>query len=170
MTRRQDNMNRQELSIKTIKEDIAKALLEDVRIINAFQNSRIEKTKNYIGGNIFGYLDDNNEMHTRTDSYIYFDVTEGRKPDDYYSDECYDVSIQIKVHKDLLGNEIVNILDNISFYVEDIIKELYPYHSDYSNKTEGITSMFAKRNIHFVLTQASADMYVMDINSMNENK
>lgn len=163
-------MNRQELSIKSIKEDITKALLEDVRIIKAFSNPRIDKTKDYIGGNIFGYLDDNNEMHTRTDSYIYFDVTEGRTIDDYHSDECYDVSIQIKVHKDLLGNEIVNRLDNMSFYVEDIIKELYPYHLDYSNKTEGIKSKFAKRNIHFVLSQKNADIYVMDINKMNDNE
>ena len=146
-------MDRKELSIKSIKEDITKALLEDVRIIKAFSNPRIEKTKDYIGGNIFGYLDDNNETI-----------------DDYHSDECYDVSIQIKVHKDLLGNEIVNRLDNMSFYVEDIIKELYPYHSDYSNKTEGIKARFAKRNIHFVLSQKSADIYVMDINRMNDNK
>lgn len=164
-------MDRKELSIKSIKEEISNALLADVRIIKAFSNPRIEKNKDYIGGNIFGYLDDNNEMNARTDSYIYFDVTEGRKIEKYhFDDECYDVSIQIKVHKDLLGNEIVNKLDNMSFIIEDIIKELYPYHSDYSNKTEGIKSKFAKRNIHFVLSQKSADTYVMDINWMNDNK
>ena len=62
-----------ELSIKSIKEELMDALLGDMRIINSFFNKGEKKVKDYIGRNIFGYLNENASCGY-TDTYINFDV------------------------------------------------------------------------------------------------
>lgn len=163
-TKEQKAVKPRELSIKSIKEDLANAFLGDMRIINSFTNRGEIKTKDFIGTNIFGYLDNDNDVRMRTDTYINLDVTEDRED----GEEYFEILIQAKVHRDLLGKGIVNKLDDMSFYIEDVVKELYPYCRDYSNKTEGIKGIYAKRNIRFTLTQRNADWYMMDMMKLGE--
>ena len=107
------------LSIKSIKKELMDALLGDMRIINSFSNKGEKKVKDYIGTNIFGYLNENASC-SYTDTFINFDVMKNRG--------CYDVFIILKMHKDLVKNEAVNGLDDISECIEEIVNELYPYH------------------------------------------
>jgi len=132
-----------ELRIKTIKEDLVKALLEDVRIINAFSNKQIKKTKEYVGNNIYGYLDDKANVQN-VDTYINLDVMKNKN--------CYDVFIHLKAHRDLLGNGITTRLDDVSECIEEIVNDLYPYHRCYSDIPECIADNFMRRNIRFVLS------------------
>lgn len=159
ITKEQKAVKPNELSIKGIKEDLANALLGDMRIINSFKNRGEIKTKDFIGTNIFGYLDNDNDVRMRTDTYINLDVTRDRED----VEEYFEILIQAKVHRDLLGKGIVNKLDDMSSYIEDVVKELYPYCRDYSDKTEGIKGIYAKRNIRFKLIQRDADWYMMDM-------
>lgn len=164
ITKEQKAVKPKELSIKGIKEDLANAFLGDMRIINSFKNRGEIKTKDFIGTNIFGYLDNDNDVRMRTDTYINLDVTRDRED----VEEYFEILIQAKVHRDLLGKGIVNKLDDMSSYIEDVVKELYPYCRDYSDKTEGIKGIYAKRNIRFKLTQRDADWYMMDMIKLGE--
>ena len=164
ITKEQKAVKPKELSIKGIKEDLANAFLGDMRIINSFKNQGEIKTKDFIGTNIFGYLDNDNDVRMRTDTYINLDVTRDRED----VEEYFEILIQAKVHRDLLGKGIVNKLDDMSSYIEDVVKELYPYCRDYSDKTEGIKGIYAKRNIRFKLTQRDADWYMMDMIKLGE--
>ena len=164
ITKEQKAVKPKELSIKGIKEDLANAFLGDMRIINSFKNQGEIKTKDFIGTNIFGYLDNDNDVRMRTDTYINLDVTRDRED----VEEYFEILIQAKVHRDLLGKGIVNKLDDMSSYIEDVVKELYPYCRDYSDKTEGIKGIYAKRNIRFKLTLRDADWYMMDMIKLGE--
>ena len=85
-----------ELSIKIIKNELMDAFLGDMRIINSFSNKGEKKVKDYIGRNIFGYLNEKASC-SYTDTYINFDVMKSRG--------CYDVFIILRAHKDLIKNE-----------------------------------------------------------------
>lgn len=140
-----------ELSIKSIKNELMDAFLEDMGIINSFGNKEVKKAKDYIGTNICGYLYDN-ENGIYTDTYIHFDVMKSRG--------CYDVFIILKAHKDLMKNEAVNCLDDISECIEEIVNELYPYHKSFSNVPVNVVSdKYVRRNIRFSLRPHDKDEY-----------
>ena len=140
-----------ELSIKTIKEELMNALLEDMRIINSFSNKGEKKVKDYIGKNIFGYLNENASC-SYTDTYIHFDVMKSRG--------CYDVFVILKSHKDLVKNEAVNGLDDISEWIEEIVNGVYPYHKSYSDvPVNAVSNNYVRRNIKFTLRPIDKDGY-----------
>ena len=140
-----------ELSIKSIKEELMDAFLGDMRIINSFSNKGEKKVKDYIGTNIFGYLNENASC-SYTDTYIHFDVMKSRG--------CYDVFVILKSHKDLVKNEAVNGLDDISECMEEIVNELYPYHKSYSDAPVDVVSDgYVRRNIRFSLRPIDKDGY-----------
>lgn len=152
--------NTKELSIKSIKNELMDAFLEDMRIINSFANKEVKKVKDYVGTNIFGYLYDN-ENGIYTDTYIHFDVMKIRG--------CYDVFIILKAHKDLMKNEAVNCLDNISEYIEEIVNELYPYHKSYSNvPVNAVSDNYVRRNIRFSLRPLDKDGYEKSLENDKE--
>lgn len=140
-----------ELSIKSIKKELMDALLGDMRIINSFSNKGEKKVKDYIGTNIFGYLNEHSSCDY-TDTYINFDVMKSRG--------CYDVFVILKTHKDLVKNEAVNCLDDISECIEEIVNELYPYHKSFSNVPVNVVSdKYVRRNIRFSLRPHDKDEY-----------
>lgn len=140
-----------ELSIKTIKEELMDALLGDMRIINSFSNKGEKKVKDYMGRNIFGYLNENVSC-SYPDTFINFDVMKNRG--------CYDVFIFLKMHKDLVKNEAVNGLDDISECIEEIVNELYPYHKSYSDvPVDVVSDNYVRRNIRFSLCSKDKDRY-----------
>ena len=140
-----------ELSIKSIKEELMDAFLGDMRIINSFSNKGEKKVKDYIGMNIFGYLNENASC-SYTDTFINFDVMKNRG--------CYDVFIILKVDKYLIKNEAVNCLDDISECIEEIVNELYPYHNSFSNVPVNVVSDgYVRRNIRFSLRPIDKDRY-----------
>lgn len=139
-----------ELSIKSIKDELMDAFLGDMRIINSFFNKGEKKVKDFIGTNIFGYLNEN--VSYTADTYINFDVMKSRG--------CYDVFIILKMHKDLIKNEAVNCLDDISECIEEIVNELYPYHNSFSNVPVNVVSDgYIRRNIRFSLRPIDKDGY-----------
>ena len=76
------------------------------------------------------------------------------------SDNCFIVSIVLKVHKDLLRNDATNCMDDLSDYIEEIVNELYPYHKSYSDVPINIVSnKYARRNIRFSLCSDDAKEY-----------
>lgn len=140
-----------ELSIKSIKKELMDALLGDMRIINSFSNKGEKKVKDYIGTNIFGYLNENASC-SYTDAFINFDVMKNRG--------CYDVFIILKVDKCLMKNEAVNCLDDISECIEEIVNELYPYHKLFSNVPVNVVGdNYVRRNIRFTLRPIDKDGY-----------
>lgn len=139
-----------EFCIKTIKKELMDAFLGDMRIINSFADN-MKKTTDYIGKNILGYLNENASC-SYTDTYINFDVMKNRG--------CYDVFIILKTHKDLIKNEAVNCLDDISEYIEEIVNELYPYHKSFSNVPVNVVSdNYVRRNIRFSLCPHDKEEY-----------
>lgn len=145
----QKTVKTKELSIKAIKKDIANALLKDTRIIKMFSNPYIKKTEDCINRTISGVLHDGDEF--RVDTYIDLDVMKNKGK--------YDVFINLKAHKDVLGNSITNCLDDISECIEEIVNELYPYHKCYSDIPEHIKNNFARRSIRFVLYPKDAERF-----------
>ena len=140
-----------ELSIKSIKEELMDAFLGDMRIINSFSNKGEKKVKDYIGMNIFGYLNENASC-SYTDTFINFDVMKNRG--------CYDVFIILKVDKYLIKNEAVNCLDDISECIEEIVNELVPYQKSYSDiPVNAVSDNYVKRNIKFTLRPIDKDGY-----------
>ena len=149
-----------ELSIKSIKEEFMDTLLGDMRIINSFSNKGEKKIKDYIGTNIFGYLNENASC-SYADTYINFDVMKSRG--------CYDVFILLKAHKDLMKNEAVNCLDDISECIEEIVNELYPYHNSFSNVPVNVVSDgYVRRNIRFSLRPLDKDGYEKSLENDKE--
>lgn len=140
-----------ELSIKSIKKELMDAFLGDMRIINSFADKDVRKTTDYIGTNIFGYLNEQ-PICSCADTYINFDVMKSRG--------CYDVFILLKMHKDLIKNEAVNCLDDISECIEEIVNELYPYHNSFSNvPVDVVSDGYVRRNIRFSLRPIDKDRY-----------
>ena len=149
-----------ELSIKSIKEELMDALLGDMRIINSFSNKGEKKVKDYIGRNIFGYLNENSSC-SYTDTYINFDVMKSRG--------CYDVFVILKTHKDLVKNEAVNCLDDISECIEEIVNEVYPYHKSFSDvPIDVVSDNYVKRNIRFSLRPLDKDGYEKSLENDKE--
>lgn len=133
-----------------------------MRIINSFANKEVKKVKDYIGTNICGYLYDN-ENGIYTDTYIHFDVMKSR--------DCYDVFVILKIHKDLIKNEAVNCLDDISECIEEIVNELYPYHKSYSNAPVNVVSdNYVRRNIRFSLRPIDKDRYEKSLGDRVQNE
>lgn len=142
---------KKELSIKSIKEELMDAFLGDMRIINSFGGKEVRKVREYIGTNIFGYLNENASCGY-TDTYINFDVMKNRG--------CYDVFIILKMHKDLVKNEAVNGLDDISECIEEIVNEVYPYHKSFSDvPVDVVSDSYVRRNIRFSLCPIDKDGY-----------
>lgn len=150
-----------ELSIESIKKELMDAFLGDVRIINSFNNKDVKKTTDYIGKNIFSYLDEYTDYYT-IDTYIDFDVSKSKN--------CYDVLINLKAHKDILcyRNEVVNSLDVISGAIEELVKELYPYNKFYSNMPVRSGDRFARRDIRFVLRVKDYEDYISKMKKEEE--
>lgn len=159
--RRTNNMTK-ELSIKTIKEKLANALINDVRIVKLLPDNGEKKTSDYIGSNIFGYLNDADVTQCYANKYISFDVTEEQVGEPEW-DNCFKVSISLKAHKDLLGNSATNCLDDISEYIKDIVNELFPYNKGYSNTPKTAEHNYAGRSIEFLLYEKSASRYKRNI-------
>ena len=152
-----------ELSIITIKEELMDAFLGDVRIINSFNNKDVKKTTDYIGKNIFSYLNESTDCCTTTDTYINFDVSKSKN--------CYDVLINLKAHNDILcyRNEVVNSLDVISGAIEELVKELYPYNKFYSNMPVRSGDRFARRDIRFSLRVKDYEDYISKMKQEEES-
>ena len=139
-----------ELSIKSIKNELMDAFLGDMRIINSFSNKGEEKVKDYIGTNIFGYLNEH-PICSCADTFINFDVMKSRG--------CYDVFINLKAHTNLFKKEAVNGLDDISECIEEIVNELYPYHMSYSDRPVHASDDYDRRCIRFTLRPKDKDEY-----------
>lgn len=139
-----------ELCIKTIKKELMDAFLGDMRIINTFTNKNVKKVNDYIGTNIFSFINDD-KTNTCVDTYISYDVMK--------SDNCFIVSIVLRVHKDLLRNDATNCMDDLSDYIEEIVNELYPYHKSYSDVPNIVSHKYARRNIRFTLCPDDAKEY-----------
>lgn len=151
-----------ELSIATIKKELMDAFLGDTRIINSFYNKEVKKVKDYIGINIFGHLNENASCYY-TDTDIHFDVMKSRG--------CYDVFVILKAHKDLIKNEAVNCLDNISECIEEIVNELYPYHMSFSNiPVDVVSDNYVRRNIRFSLRPLDKDGYGKSLEDRVQNE
>lgn len=151
-----------ELSIKSIKEELMDAFLGDMRIIKSFKNKGEKKVKDYIGTNIFGYLNENASC-CYTDTYINFDVVKSRG--------CYDVFILLKTHRDLIKNEAVNCLDDISECIEEIVNELYPYHKSFSNiPVDVVSDNYVRRNIRFSLSPYDKNGYEKSLEDRVQNE
>ena len=149
-----------ELSIKSIKKELMDALLGDMRIINSFGSKEVRKVREYIGTNIFGYLNENASCGY-TDTYINFDVMKNRG--------CYDVFIILKVDKCLMKNEAVNCLDDISECIEEIVNELFPYHKSYSDvPIDVVSDDYVRRNIRFSLRPIDKDGYEKSLENDKE--
>ena len=140
-----------ELSIKLIKEELMDAFLGDMRIINSFENKDVKKVTDYIGKNIFSNLCFPNIM-TNLDIFINFDVTK--------SNNGYRVFIITGAHKDLLEKDIVNRLDLLSEYIEEIVNELYPYNCHYTDIPYTYTTdLIVNRQIEFMLKPDYKESY-----------
>lgn len=161
-------MKANELSIKSIKEELAQALIEDVRIIKTFKNREEKKTKDYIGTTIFGYLNDDVVQH-RVNSYISFDVVE-EKSCEFWKEGEFKVIIYLMSHKDLLGYGITNCVDDVAEYIKEIVKELYPYYTDYSDVPRGVGNNHARRDIKFCLSLKNAIQWQNDMEQSKKNK
>lgn len=149
----EENDMTKELSIESIKRELMDALVGDMRIITSFTNKE-KKATDYIGNNIFNYLDDIVDNICRIDTYINFDVNR-------LSDK-YDIVIQLKMHRDMAVNKDskhVNCLDALSKYIEEIVNELYPYRKLYSDISVGCINRHIRRNIRFALFEDDAKNY-----------
>ena len=149
----EENNMTKELSIENIKKELMDALVGDMRIITAFGNKEKRRATDYIGSNILNYLDDTVENICYGDTYIHFDVMKSK--------DRYDVFIQLKAHKDISyrDNKHVNLLDEISKYIEEIVKELYPYHRLYADVPKGCIDRYLRRNIRFSIYEHDAKSY-----------
>ena len=139
-----------ELTIKSIKKELMDAFLGDMRIIKSFSDKDVKKTTDYIGKNIFGYLNENANC-CRADTYINFDIMKNRG--------LYDVFINIEAHTYLFKKEAVNYLDDISECIEEIVNELYPYHKSYSDRPVHASDNYDRRCIRFTLRPKDKDEY-----------
>lgn len=148
-----------ELSIKSIKKELMDAFLGDMRIISLFADKDVKKTTDYIGKNIFGYLNENASC-CRADTYINFDVMKNRGR--------YDVFINIEAHSCLFKKEAVNCLDDISEYIEEIVNELYSYHKSYSDVPVHAGDDYVRRNIRFSLCPLDKDGYEKSLENDKE--
>ena len=147
-----------ELSIKSIKEELMDAFLGDMRIINSFGDKDVKKVTDYIGKNIFSNLCFPNIM-TNLDIFINFDVAR--------SNNGYRVFIITGAHKDLLEKDIVNRLDLLSEYIEEIVNELYPYNCYYTDIPYA-TDLIVKRQIEFMLKPRDKDLYEREFVEKND--
>ena len=147
-----------ELSIESIKKELMDALVGDMRIITSFGNKNKKKATDYIGSNIFNYLDSDINTISKIEKYIYFDVMK--------TEDNYDVFIQLKAHRDDVfykNNNGVNCLDEISKYIEEIVNELYPYHKMYTDVPGGCIDHFARRVIKFKLNKYDAEKHLKSL-------
>lgn len=155
-----------ELSIENIKNELMDALVGDMRIITAFTTDKEKrKATDYIGTNIFNYLEDNVNSISKVDTYIHFDVMKDV--------DNYDVFIQLKTHRDNVlykNNNGANCLDEISKYIEEIVNELYPYYKRYTDVPGGCIDRFVSRIIKFRLSKYDAKRYAEKCQKYSEDK
>ena len=146
------------LSIISIKNELMDAFLGDMRIINSFVDKDVKKATDYIGKNIFSNLNIPDMLYI--DTFINFDVTK--------NNNCYNVFIITRTHKDLLGKGAVNRLDLLSDYIEEIVNELYPYNSYYTDIPEYTTEPVVKRQIKFMLRPHDKELYEREFVEKND--
>ena len=133
-----------ELSVENIKKELMDAFLNDMRIINSFTNKNVKKTTDYIGKNIFDYLE-SSEGRWLTDTYINFDVDD--------EENGYGICITLKMHKDCVRQNNKNKLDTIANIISDIVNELYPYRIAFVNRSVGCENHYVERKICFSLVK-----------------
>lgn len=138
-----------ELSIEKIKKELMDAFLGDMRIINSFSTQNVKKVTEYIGKNIFDYLNELPHICC-ADTYINFDVSEMRG---------YNVYIIIKMHKDLIKSDGENKIDALASAVKEIITELFPYRTHYSNIPKQCCNGYIERHIRFNLNEYDKGLY-----------
>lgn len=132
-----------ELSIKGMKKELMDAFLGDMRIINSFSSQDVKKVTEYIGKNIFDYLDESPHICC-ADTYINFDVSEMRG---------YNACIIIKMHKDLIKLDGENKIDTLGSVVKEIVTDLYPYMTGYSDMPKQCCNGYIERHIRFTLRE-----------------
>lgn len=137
-----------ELSIENIKKELMSAFLADMRVINSFLTKDVKKITEYIGKNIFDYIDE--ETSYCVDTYIHFDVSE---------DAGYKPHIVIKTHKDLLSGDGENKIDALGSVVKEIVTELFPYMTHYTNTPKHRCGGYIERHICFNLSEYDKGLY-----------
>lgn len=138
-----------ELSIENIKKELMDTFLADMRIINSFSSQDIKKVTEYIGKNIFDFLDETTRM-TCVDTYINFDVSEMRG---------YNVYITIKMHRDLVKKDGENKIDTLASAVKEIVTESFPYRTHYSNMPKQCCNGYIERHIRFTVNEYDKGVY-----------
>lgn len=136
-----------ELSIKSIKEELMDAFLNNVQIINSFNKyDDIKKTTDYINRNIFNHLN-TEEDYTKTDKFINFDVT--------YERDSYRVIIIVKAHRSLVNSkDNVNCLDDMCSSIKEIVDEICPYYECYFDRPIRRGDYYVERQIGFTLYES----------------
>lgn len=138
-----------ELSIENIKKELMDALLGDMRIINSFSPQNVKKVTEYIGKNIFDYLDEAPHICC-ADTYINFDVSEMRG---------YNPYIIIKMHKDMVISDGENKIDALGSVIKEIVTELFPYMTHYSNMPKQCCNGYIERHIRFTVSEYEKSVY-----------
>ena len=144
-----------ELSIENIKKELMDAFLGDMRIIKSFSSQNVKKVTEYIGKNIFDYLDGAPHICC-ADTYINFDVSETGR---------YNPYIIIKMHKDMVRPDGENKIDTLANAVKEIVTELFPYMTHYSNMPKQCCNGYIERHIRFALGEYEKNCYEMRENS-----
>lgn len=141
-----------ELNIATIKKELMDALLNNVQIIDSFpSDENIKKVTDYIGKNIFNYLDDD-VLNTITSAFVNFDVSQNKG--------SYHVYIVAKIHKDSLSKTNgENKLDILANAITDVVNELYSYHKAFLNQPRVRDDRYAERQICFTLYKGDKEKY-----------
>lgn len=151
-----------ELSIKSIKEELMDAFLNNVQIINSFgKYEDIKKTTDYINRNIFNHLN-TEEDFTTTDNFINFDVA--------YERDCYKVIIIVKSHRNLVNTkDNVNCLDAMCESIREIVDEVCPYHTSYFDRPVRRDDYYVERQIGFTLEECFRKQWLEELTETSKN-
>ena len=145
-----------ELSIKSIKEELMDAFLNNVQIINSFRKYEdIKKTTDYINRNIFNHLN-TEEDYEIIDKFINFDVA--------YEIGCYEVIIIVKAHRGLVNTkDNVNCLDAMCESIREIVDEVCPYHANYFDRPVIRGDYYVERQIGFTLEECFRKQWLEEL-------
>lgn len=145
------------LSIGTIKKELMDAMVNNVNIIDSFgKHEDVKTTSDYINRNIFSHLNID-ELSASEASYINFDV--------YYERRRYEITIIVRAYKLLKDNREDVICDAIT----DIVNELYPYHTYFTNMSIRNNKNYIERQIRFFVSQDDADKYAKSLKEEEED-
>ena len=151
-----------ELSIKSIKEELMDAFLNNVQIINSFRKYEdIKKTTDYINRNIFNHLN-TEEDYEIIDKFINFDVA--------YEIGCYEVIIIVKAHRSLVNTkDNVNCLDAMCESIREIVDEVCPYHASYIDRPVRRGDSYVERQIGFTLEECFRKQWLEEHAKISKN-